>query len=268
MISNLYEKVNYISGLKFLFSTYIREYDISKANINILYSKGVLSKDMYDKLKVATREERQITIGIMQLENKKVQNILSSGIIEAKKQLFEANNIQDNDILSIKNDAVFIINKVLSNTRFGGNIEFKLKNTFTDFIHLQGIEIYYGIDRVFKTETIEIKGLGKNKYLHDNFMTDFIIYMITELESGNVESAISSFTDFYNDYINGELNIGYYREYNSTSMYSIINQPYKISNPGNDKYTKTKVININYNLNILRQLFGYISEKYFIDKRF
>lgn len=264
----LYEKVNYISGLKFLFSNYIREYDLSKANINVFYLKGVIDKNLYNKLMIASREERQITIGLLELEDRKNIKILADGIIEAKKMLFEANDIKDSDVLTIKNDAVFVINKVLNHTKFGEFLDFKLKNTFTDFIYLKGIEIYYGYNRVTNTENIQTKGLGKKAYLHKDFMLDFIVYIMSEIEMGNIESAISSFTDFFNDYTTGKLDIGYYREFNSDAMYSIINSPYKVFTADNDEYTKTNIININYNMNVLRDLFGYLSDKYFTDIRF
>ena len=34
----LYEQTNYLADIDYLLSTYIREYDISKANINILFT--------------------------------------------------------------------------------------------------------------------------------------------------------------------------------------------------------------------------------------
>lgn len=267
-MEELYEKVNYISGLKFLFSNYIREYDLSKANINVLFLKGILDEDMYRKLYVATREERQTTIGLMELRDRKVTLAKAEGIKEAKKLLFETNGIKDNEILTIKNDAVFTINKILHHTKFNDYIDFKLKNTFTDFVYLKGIEVYYGYDRVSGTENIQTKGLGKRAYLHKDFMLDFIVYIMSEIENGNIDDAIASFSDFFNDYISGSLDIGYYREFNSDSMYSIINSKYRVFTAENDEHTKTKVININYNMNLLRDLFGYISGKYFTDIKF
>lgn len=269
MAGKLYEATNYISGLKFLFSNYIREYDLTKANISTLYLKGAIDKPLYDRLSVASREERQITIGLMELRDRNIIRLKHEGIIEAKKMLFEANNIEDRDVLTIKNDAVFVINKVLKNTVFeNGYINFKLKNTFTDFVNLSGIEIYYGCDRILDTENIQTKGLGKNECLHRDFMIDFIVYIMNEIDTGSIEVAIASFNSFFLDYINGKLDIGYYREFNPASMYSILNSPYKVFMVDDDEYTKTRVININYNMNILRELFGYISGKYFTDKKF
>ena len=39
---NLYERKNYTLPIKYIFNSYIREYDISKANINILLYKDSL----------------------------------------------------------------------------------------------------------------------------------------------------------------------------------------------------------------------------------
>ena len=45
-MDNLYEKKNYLNPIPYLFSD-IREYDISKANINILFAKGIIDEDKY-----------------------------------------------------------------------------------------------------------------------------------------------------------------------------------------------------------------------------
>ena len=40
MSSKIYDNINYSSDISYLTNTFIYEYDISKANINILYTKG------------------------------------------------------------------------------------------------------------------------------------------------------------------------------------------------------------------------------------
>ena len=267
MISELYEKVNYISGLNYIFSSFIYEYDMAKANISVLYSKGAISEDLYKKLMVASREERQTTIGLLELEDRRITKIKANGIKEAKKKFFEMNQLEDQDILSIKNDAIFVINKNASFTKINDYIEFKLKNCFTSFIKLKNIEIYYGFNRINQTESVSIKGLGKNEYLHKDFLSDFIIYIINTLECGDIEDAISSYMSFYDDYINRRLNIGYYREYNAQSFYTIVGQPYGLTAIENSEYNKS-IINIRYNMDILRDLYSYICEKYFYIKKF
>ena len=115
----LYEYKNYTADIQYLTNTFVREYDISKANINVLYSNKVIDKNTYEYLYSAERMTRQIFVGKLQQGNPEVTDILQNGIIEAKKQLFESNYIKDYEVLSIKNDAVFIIPSQLTYTDFG-----------------------------------------------------------------------------------------------------------------------------------------------------
>ncbi len=102
----LYKEKNYTIELPYLFNQYIREYDISKANISILAEKGAITKKIYDQLYNSDRMFRQIYIGKMIKFNDQIQEVLNEGIIEYKQKFFEINRINDNDIVSIKNDAV------------------------------------------------------------------------------------------------------------------------------------------------------------------
>ena len=90
----LWENINYLAEISYLPNTLIYEYDISKANINVLYSKGVIDKKTYDYLYNAERMTRQVYVGKLQ-RDKAIVDILKAGIIEAKKILFEANDIKD-----------------------------------------------------------------------------------------------------------------------------------------------------------------------------
>ena len=119
MISQLYKRINYSSEFSYIISRYIREYDISKANINILYSLNLITKSQYEYLDKADRMERQVIIGLMQQKDNNISIALKKGIIEAKEQFFVSNNIQDNEVLCIKNDAIFLIDKIAVNTKFG-----------------------------------------------------------------------------------------------------------------------------------------------------
>ena len=135
----LWENINYLAEISYLPNTLIYEYDISKANINVLYSKGVIDKKTYDYLYNAERMTRQVYVGKLQ-RDKAIVDILKAGIIEAKKILFEANDIKDYEVLSIKNDAVFIINRNLINTKFG-LINFVNKNQYTSFYKIKNLEM-------------------------------------------------------------------------------------------------------------------------------
>ena len=89
MAGEIYKRINYSADISYLLNSFICEYDLSKANINILYSKGVLDKDTYDWLYSAKRMVRQKYIGKLQQQNGEVIRILQAGIVEAKKMLFK-----------------------------------------------------------------------------------------------------------------------------------------------------------------------------------
>lgn len=260
MIQSLYEKVNYISGVPFVFSRFIREYDISKANINILYEKGVINKALYDELYRSDRMQRQIYIGNLQKQNPKIVKILQNGIIEAKKNLFLSNNLSRDDILAIKNDAVFTIDRELGYRKFG-NIEFKLKNLYTSFMRIDRLEFYYSYNRITKEEKIDIKGLGKNQILHEDYMTDFIEFIMNSIESGDIKNIIADFIAFYRSYINRQLPIFYYREYNPYSYYRIYGTDYCLEHLDNT-IDNVMALDISYNAYILTCMYKYISSIY------
>ena len=265
-ISTLYNKVNYKAPFPYIFSKYIREYDIQKANISILYSKGIINQERYLRLLYSSREDRQIEIGLMIKHDKRISDELKKGIIEAKKMLFEANGLTDSDILCIKNDAVFVLEKKLKYTDFG-LIKFVLKNEFTSYMSLDGgkIECYYSYDRINQRESYDIKGLGNTSVYHDQYMSDWIRFIFYEMESGRIESTIGNIYNFYLDYLNLHLDTGYYREFNSESLYAINNSIYKIfSIPSREDL---RHVNIMYNLNIIRTIYQYITNIYFMNKR-
>ena len=260
MIQPLYEKVNYISGVPFVFSRFIREYDISKANINILYSKGIINESVYNELYNSDRMTRQVYIGNLEKSNPKIVKALQIGIIEAKRNLFLSNNLTNEDILAIKNDAVFTVDKELRVTKFG-NIEFKLKNLYTSFMRIDRLEFYYSFNRITKEEKMDVKGLGKKEYLHREYMTDFIEYIMNSIESGDIENIITDFTLFYRSYVNRELPIYYYREYNPYSYYRIYGTNYCLDYLNNTS-DNVMSLDISYNSYILTCMYKYISSIY------
>lgn len=257
MNSELYKKINYSSDISYIISRYIREYDISKANINILYSLNLINQDEYNYLYSANRMERQIRIGLLQQQYPEISKALKQGIIDAKEKFFTCNNIQDNEVLCIKNDAVYLIDKIAQDNTFG-LVEFKNKNTYTSYykIPYNNIELYYYLDVVNNVEKLDIKGINKESaLLHENYFIEFLKVLFCSSETEPIEDTISLLVTFYNNYLNLNLDINYYREFNSQSLIRLkkMSQLYTFkANFLNDK--DKKYIDISYNLNILRYL--------------
>lgn len=255
--SLLYENMNYLSTYPFIINNYIREYDLSAANINALYTNGYFDKSTYDLFKSYDKKKREIEIGLLIKRDSRVYEIISSEIINAKKLLFESNNIQDNEVLTIKNDAVFIISKELVNTVFG-NYEFKCKNLYNTYLRILDLEIYYrdslNSDDIF----FDIKGISDDKmYLH-TAMVSLISEVCYRVQRYDKSDNIRFIMNIYENFLHRRLPIEYYRNLDSFSKYTIINNIgiYSLDNISNDMIN---IINIDRNLSILRELIWIIS---------
>lgn len=249
------QKVNYLADIKYSFGRYIREYDIRKANISILFELGILSKEKYEELYNADRMYRQVYIGKLIRSNSSIGEALKNGIADSKNKFFEANGILDSDILSIKNDAVFIMDKIAKATSFG-NIKFVLKNTYDTFMQLDKIQLYYGsnLDR----EVIDVKGIKDEdlEIYHMPFLS-IIIEFIRTMNTFGPEEALDFINSIMDAYIRKELSIECYRCFRSNSGYSMPTKTmgYAILTTPND-YN----VDFNYNFALLRQMYGYAVE--------
>lgn len=255
--SLLYENMNYLSTYPFVINNYIREYDLSAANINALYTNGYFDKSTYNLFKSYDKKKREVEIGLLIKRDSRVYEIISSGIINAKKLLFESNNIQDNEVLTIKNDAVFIISKELVNTVFG-NYEFKCKNLYNTYLRILDLEIYYrdslNSDDIF----FDIKGISDDKlYLH-TAMVSLISEVCYRVQRYDKSDNIRFIMNIYENFLHRRLPIEYYRNLDSFSKYTIINNIgiYSLDNISNDMIN---IISIDRNLSILRELIWIIS---------
>lgn len=262
----LWEKKNYLLDIEYLIATKISEYDIRKANISVLYSEGAISKEYYKFLYTADRMTRQIEIGYMIRNNPEIQKILTDGIAKYRKLFFESNGIDDTDILSIKNDAVFVMKKTPSITKFG-NVEFVNKNTYSSFIKINKKEVYFRSNVLTGEMNIDIKGISDLKLqYHQDYMLTVIADVMYYIETGNIKSGIDYIRDFYNAYIQRKINVGYYRNFDDESNF-IIKAGVGIYSM---EYCNTSMINaldISCNLRIIQELYGILTNIYFNTKR-
>lgn len=259
----LYEKTSYTVPINYI-SGYIREFDIKKANISVLYKAGVIDQATYIRLYNADRMTRQVEIGLMQKNNSNITTILKNGIIEAKRNFFQANNIDNNCVLSIKNDAVFLLNAIPTVTVFDG-IEFVHKNTYTAFYKLANKEYYYLFDPIKQIEKLDIKGMNDNVLsLHQNYFLEFLLTIFNSAQTEPIEDTIDLLKGFHSSYINRELDIGYYRRFDGESRYEFLPMSRYCSFKAMDIPEEYKpLLDISYNLNILTQLVKIYSGIYF-----
>jgi hypothetical protein len=262
---DLYNKTNYTADISYLSNVFITEYDISKANINVLYSMNMIDLDTYDYLYKAQKMVRERYIGMLQKSDVKYTKALQEGIRHYRELLFKSNGLSDSDVLAIKNDAIFVINKDLANTKFG-LIEFKKKNTYTAFYKLKHLEIYYFYNPMSKEEIIDIKGISDSKLeLHKNGFIQILKDIFCTIQIDGVLTALNMVKNIYSMYVNYQFPIEVYREFNNDSKYhlNIITRYnagfYLDSISDKDKYS----IDISTNLALLTEINKILYHMYF-----
>lgn len=220
-MSELYEKHNYLNkDISFLCNTQINEYDMKAGGFSILKRAGALTAKEIDYLEKCSKLERNVYLGNKLRANPELTQIQMDGFIEARKQFFERNNIDDNSVLTIKKDAIFLIRSNIYNTQFDG-FDFRLANTYNSYYYfpnVQGddIEMYYKS----KDNMIDVKGLGKdNLELHREYFIKDLAKIYRLAEMGNMDTLIKYMKKYRSNYLNRELDINTYREFNLFSMF-------------------------------------------------
>ena len=221
----LYERTLWRNkNIDFLFNIPIIEYDIKSAGFNIIKCFKLLPNKDIELLEKMEKKERNIKIGLIQRSNKELTNNLLNGFKEARKLFIESNSLSESNILSIKKDAIFVIDNKCNYTKFN-NIEFVVKNKYSSFIILNKNEFYINT----KDKKIDIKGLGQDKVLekihiyHDKYILDFIL-KFTKMKESNSESIIYYITKFIRAYRNRELDIEYYRELSQLNTFRLFDK--------------------------------------------
>lgn len=91
-----------------------------------------------------------------------------------------------------------------------------------------------------------------NIELHKDYLIALIFKIMNMVSKNNIQLAIDTLRDFYRDYVNGELNIEYYREFNLQSKFKVssMNYIYYIDSDLVD----VRSLDISYNEKVLRYI--------------
>ena len=269
--SNLYEKTLYLKDIDFLINDVIYEYDLSKANASILRDAGFIGDDTYRDLCNMDRMQRQVTIGYWQRDLPRVAELLESGFIRARQLFFDQNDLEDNDILSIKKDAIFTLRKV-NHQRVSEHLFFKEKNFYTSYFRIlsQKKELYYSKHPFTGAEALDIKGINDESIpYHEHYMKEFLMVLFETVQIDILE-AIDVLSRFISLYRQRRLDPGFYRTFNTDSKYFYfakdgtyeVFSASELYNPNDVQY-----LDISYNDMLLRDLYKILAKQYFLTTR-
>lgn len=168
MANHLYLKHNYLNkDIAYLRNNIIREYDMVNAGINILRHNNIFTQEEYDRLNSMDKLEKNILVGKFLKNNPDISDALMNEFINIRKELFERNEITDDDVLSIKKDAIFVINKKMNDLQLNEFYQFQEKNKYIGYMNIDNKEFYYDMTK----RHLDIKGFSKHiKEFHSNYL--------------------------------------------------------------------------------------------------
>lgn len=171
------------------------------------------------------------------------------------KSFLTKNNIDNDNILAIIDGKLITYN--VDPIRSDDYIVCK---EYTDYIRLDSIVILMARDIIRSTKAI----YGINPPiidLHKDYMLKFIEEIVKILGVGNVDLAINKIKQFRSEYLHRELPKEYYREFNSSSKYTVIDDICRYGLIDIDEDQKG-LIDISYNEKIIRYLYSLVAGLY------
>lgn len=215
MYSELYKRDTYLNkDIPYIFGRHIYEYDMHHAGISITKQFHLLPEESINKIEKKAKNKKDIAVllGKVQQKDKDYKEKLAKGFVEARRLFFEANKLEDNQILSIKKDAIFTL-RPCKYTEFD-YITYSLKHHYTSYLKLDKYELYYNLDE------LDVKGIDDVTLInHKDFMIDLIKRYFYKMENENKESTLRYLRVMIDKYKRLELDCGYYRSFDRESNY-------------------------------------------------
>lgn len=213
--STLYKRDTYINkDIPFIYGKDIYEYDIHHAGISISRYFNLLPEEELDRIEKKAKNKKEIAVilGKLQRKDSKFKENLKKGFEDARELFFKENQLQDNEILSIKKDAIFTLCPC-TKTDFG-DIVFVNKNHYTSYARIGMLEFYYAYDK------LDVKGISDEKlYEHQDHILKFINKVFYLMENDSIVHTLQYIRVFSDRYKRLELDPEYYRSFDREGVY-------------------------------------------------
>lgn len=199
-------------NIMYSFNTIINEHDIRQAGYSIIKEFNQLDEKKITKLDKLGKDARHKQIGVWLRDDKDFAKRHKEGFKEARRRFFTENSLDEDNIVAIKKDAIFVKGEV-DHTEVGEFIDFRKKNRYTSYIQLPNkIELYYYDGKV------DVKGISsENVDVHEDGMLDIIKIMFKKIETDTQDVQIRVLMRYINEYKERKLPVNFYREFNSSS---------------------------------------------------
>jgi len=132
---------------------------MQSAGMNILTDLGYFTLQDKERLTKIDKKKRNILIGLMLKKDKQMVEDLENGFSEARRLFLEMNNIKNSEILSIKRDAIYLINREFGiDGNISSNLKLIPKNKYDVYMNINNREHYYNI----ADNRLDLKGYSKD----------------------------------------------------------------------------------------------------------
>jgi hypothetical protein len=214
---NLAEKTNYLNKeIVYLKNTVISEYDIRSAGFTVIKFKKLLPQEEILELEEMDKDKRNVWIGKRILSFPKISEEIINTLSDIRKDFVVLNQINEEDLLSIKKDAIFLIKKIPAVLTIG-MFEFRSKGTFTSYLYINNKEFYYSS----RNDKMEIKGLSEDvRNLQENYLLKDIRKIMSMSEKLTSDQMFLFLKQYRSKYLNRQLDKEAYRDM-ETGKYSV-----------------------------------------------
>ena len=206
----LAENTNYTNkDYHYLKNVSITEWDIQSAGLSVLKFKTLLPEEELIKLSNMEKHARTVYEGNLQRENPILAESIIKTLAQVRKAFVLVNQIPADNILSIKKDAIFLINFTPKITCIKEFFNFRKKGEYTTFLQINNKEFYFNS----YTNILDVKGIDKIGVAeHRNFLLKDFSKFLKSSEKVEPSILYDVLKNYRAAYLNRELPVSFYRE--------------------------------------------------------
>ena len=203
-------------GLPFIHHEVITEWDMKSANTSLMRFYHLASNDEIDKIESLSKDKREVYVGNKSRRDKEFGQKLEKAFTNIIEKFIQDNGLdRDEDIISIKKDAVFVRNRAVKVSRYGDSVLFRSKGVYSGFMLLPKYEFY-----ITSNGSMDVKGINDNLLsLHKDGVLEFIAGVFMEAQNDReLQLFMKEYSSLYKD---RRLLFNAYRQFDTNSKFRV-----------------------------------------------
>lgn len=205
---NIAENTNYLNkDIQYLRNVKITEWDIQSAGFSVIKFRKLLPDDMIERWEKLDKKVRTIREGKLQRQKPIIGEEIINTLKKVRKAFTMMNALEPRNILSIKKDAIFVINKPIKNTVIKDYFTFRNKGSYTSYIYINKKEFYFDSVR----NILDVKGFSDENFK----LFDDIRMILRSAEKLDADQLYNILKKYRQQYLRRELPLETYKELDS-----------------------------------------------------